>query len=524
MVRYGLEDVGYFYKGAATNKSYSLKVNGWNIIDIPEDIPKERVESEISIFLDGIKALEIPTSLMCNLRCKYCYVDDPRMKNKVVPKEVVTRILEEVSKSLPHFDPNKERRENGKDKVHISPWGAEPFMNVSTLEAIYEFCNSAYGKNNYVMGTSTNGTIWSDRIAQLITNIVKDGALNELQISLDGPPEVQNRYRPHTDGKGSFNDIEKFYYNFSHLMGDLKVKDKKHHFCSTIHLQDPEFSKMWAMSAEFFSEPNKWWSSMPSLPMRMSGEDMYGMEEINRFIDAQRLTLEVVKERAKQGITIVDFYTSKLFCSIDCKSKNAFPFCSAMNSQIGIDLDGSMYPCHGAITTPKYKPFMWFGHLFDRTISYTAYKRNIHYQYGSIWNRAKCTSCPIYHFTTGNVCWSCGPHNLAVSGEPSFDNIFKCLAYIESYKYWVAIAKISVNNPILDEIPSAFLSEVVNIDSNRKLDVMRKDMHFDRNYDGLIANAIRKVECCDCPNIEDMYYSDEWWNFDDFIDIVKKES
>ena len=90
----------------------------------------------------------------------------------------------------------------------------------------------------------------------------------------------------------------------------------------------------------------------------------------------------------------MDYYTSKLFETVSCTSRNANPFCSAMDTQVAIDLDGSIYPCHGPITTPTYKPWLWFGNLFDKTISYTKWVRNIHYQFTQ-WNKAKCTDCPV---------------------------------------------------------------------------------------------------------------------------------
>jgi radical SAM protein with 4Fe4S-binding SPASM domain len=510
VLKYDLTDLGYEYKGAATVASKEMKFGPWNIIDIPKDIDDKKVYNEVKLFLNKICAIEIPTSLKCNLRCRYCYIDDLRMKNKDVSKIDVEKILQESSKMFPGM-----MRENlhDKNKAHLTSWGAEPFVNINTLESMYEYCHEYYGKDKYQLGLSTNGTIWTDRIKQLIINLYNDGALKEIQISLDGPPDVQNKNRPYVNGKPSFDSVKDFTLNFIDLMTELKVKENKHHFCSTIHLQDDDFVNMWIESAKFFSEPNQWYTS-PYLPMRMSGEDMYGEKEINKFIEAQKQMVDVVKERVKNGIPIFPFYTSKLFGDISCKSKNANPFCSAMNTQIGIDLDGSLYPCHGPITSPTYKPWLWFGNLFDKTISYKKLIRNIYYQYNN-WNRAKCTSCLIYHYSSGSICWSCGSHNLSVSGEPTIDNIMKCKAYNKSFPYWVEIAKMTVNNPILDEIPMN-----VDIELKKKIKFNPQDGHYDRNYDGIIQNSSQKICQKSINNIENMYYDSQWWDFDDFFEEV----
>ncbi|MBU0847674.1 4Fe-4S cluster-binding domain-containing protein [Patescibacteria group bacterium] len=508
MLKYDLDDLGYQYRGAASTKLDKMEIGPWTIIDIPQHV--DNVEQEVKTFLDKIVAVEIPTSLKCNLRCKYCYISDPRMKNKEVSKEIVTKILEEFSKKFPKWIDNK-------DKVFISPWGAEPFMNIDTLEACYEFLHEKYGKDKYVLGTSTNGTIWSKRTSEWFTNLINDNALRDIQISLDGPPEVHDRYRPLAGGKPTFKLIESFSKNFFDLMKELGVKEKKHHFCSTIHLLDPEFPNMWTKAAEFFSEPNQWYTSLPNLPMRMSGEDLYSVREIERFIEAQKLILEVIRKRAKEGINVIDFYTSKLFMDIQCRTKNAFPFCSAMNSQLGIDVDGSIYPCHGPITTPEYKPYLWIGNLFDGVISYSKLKRNLYYQYGSIWNRAKCVSCPIYHYSSGSICWSCPPHNLAVTGEPSIDNVLKCIAYTESFPYWIEIAKINgINNKILEELPKEYNIRPKDINKNSLKIDYSKFNHYDRNYDGIIDKAVNKV-CGKDLDTRDLFYTDKWWKFDNFL-------
>jgi len=514
MLKYDLTDLGYKYKGAATVPSKEIKLNGWDVINIPQDIDDEKVKNDVTVFLNGVYAIEIPTSYICNLRCEYCYIDDPRMKSKKVSKDSVTKILIELEKMFPNY---KKDADIGDHKRYFSPWGAEPFMNVETLEAIYEFAHDTYGANKYLINTSTNGTIWNDRIDKFLENLLKDDAMKRIQVSLDGPPEIQNKNRPYLNGKPSFDDVAEFVDNLYRLSKDLKINRRLHTICSTIHLQGDNFDKEWVAAAEFFSEPNKWWTTAPYLPMRMSGEDMYGEDEVNRFINSQRLLVDVVKKRAEQDIPLLDFYSSRLFASMDCKSRNSFPYCSAMNSQMGIDIDGSMYPCHGAMTTPKYKPWLWFGNIFDKTIDYSKLVRNLHYQYNT-WNRGKCVSCEIYHYTSGSICWSCAPHNLAVSGEPTIDNIMKCKAYTESFKYWVEISKMYIENPILDEIK---MDNIIKSKNMIKA-INNTDMHYDRNYDGIISGSIEKTCNCDIE-IKDMYYVDDWWVFDDFFEMTSKK-
>jgi len=528
MNKYDLPDIGIKYKGVASVPTRTIEWCGLNIIDVPVDVPDQEAISFVKNFINNIVALEVPTSLVCNLRCVYCYIDDPRMKNKYVTRDQVFKILDNASEMFPGLSKDENIRKSisrsRKDaKVYLSPWGAEPFMNIPTLEMMYEFAHEYYGKNNYELSTSTNGTIWNKRVEQFFTNLYNDGAFKDIQISLDGPKWLQDKARPHANGQGSYDKIEEFSIYLKKLMKSLGYDKKPLHYCSTIHLVDDNFVSNWIAAAEFFSTPNEWFTSLPVLPMRMSGEDMQNEDHVQKFVEAQRLMADLVKKRAKQGITVCDFYTFKLFGNISAHSINAFPYCSALNTQIGIDIDGSIYPCHGPVTTPSYKPFLWFGNVFEKVISYRQLFRNFSYQYGTLWTRGKCTTCPLFNFASGNLCWSCPAHNLAITGEPSIDSAVRCVAYNESFKYWVEIAKITLDNPILKDIPYDWYNDsTLNMKEfkNKKIKVLRDKMHFDMEYDAMMANAISRFDIMERRDAGKFGMVDSWWTFDDFIDEV----
>jgi len=516
---YDISDLGYDYKNIASVPSKKIKLGKWTITDIPVDIPDEKAYNIVKNFLDGIVALEIPTSLKCNLRCEYCYITDPRMKNKNVKEEDILKILNSSAEMLPefnHVDKNKKR----KKKLYFSPWGAEPMCN-DNIEVLYEYAHEHYGKGNYSIHTSTNGTIWNERIGKLFDNLIDDGAMQSIQVSLDGPESLQNKQRPFTDGSPSYDKIKSFVHHLIDLQKEKKIKNRLYNFCSTIHLIDDNFADNWIAAAEFFSEPNKWYTSLPSMPMRMSGEDMKDNNYIIRFIEAQRRFNELARKKIKQGILCIDFYTAKLFNNIQNRSKNAFPFCSAMNSQIAIDFDGSMYPCHGPITTPKNKAFLWYGNIFDKEISFKKLYRNMNYQYGSIWTRVKCKDCELFHFSGGDICWTCPTHNLAMTGEPSIDGIPRCIAYQESFKYWADLAKLCIDSPIVDALPDNITNDLmcnrehINEETIKKFKVDLKKMHFDPRFNGLIINSNDKFNCLNCRDGNvDLY--DTWWDMDNY--------
>jgi len=526
--KYDLTILGFDYKGvASSNESKKINVDGWEITNIPDDSDIKYVEKFIREFISDIVAIEIPTSLVCNLRCNYCYISDPRMKNKDVDEKNVNQILELSSQMFPSLSKDKKirQRNNKKTKVYFSAWGAEPFTNTKTLNSLYEFGHEYYGKNEYEISLSTNGTILNDNVKKIISNIIDDNAFQSIQISLDGPEYLQNHQRPFLNKKGSFDAVKNFCSFLLDLQREKELKSRLYSFCSTIHLIDDNFSENWRNAAKFFSEPNTWHTALPVLPMRMSGEDLSNKNHINKFIYAQKEIFEVIKERAKQGVTVLDFYSNKIFGNISCRSKNAFPYCSALNTQIAVDIDGNLYPCHGPITSPLYKPFLYFGNLFEKTISYKQLMRNMNYQYGILWGLGKCEKCPLHVYGTGNICWSCPPHNLALTGEPSMDSPLKCVAYAESFKYWIAIAKMAFGEQHLEHIPNNEWFNDIEVNYNEfKNKILVKNphnnMHFDMNYNGIIDKALQRYEVEEkYHNYGDKKYISSWWDFDNFKNI-----
>ena len=65
--------------------------------NIPKAVDKDEVKRIITKQMDRLVAIEFPTSLTCNLRCKYCYIRKPSMKVTQVPAETMLKVFNEVT-------------------------------------------------------------------------------------------------------------------------------------------------------------------------------------------------------------------------------------------------------------------------------------------------------------------------------------------------------------------------------------------------------------------------------------------
>lgn len=127
----------------------------------------------------------------CNLQCEYCYADGCG----IVPDGI--RMTRETA--LAGIDFLLKSASPGRRYI-ISFAGGEPLLNIDVIA-----CAVAYARRrqrelsvNLELRILTNGTVMSPKILKLISD-------NDIfvQISLDGPPDVQDRLRPTRRGDGS---------------------------------------------------------------------------------------------------------------------------------------------------------------------------------------------------------------------------------------------------------------------------------------------------------------------------------
>ena len=156
----------------------------------------------------GFCAVNLYFSGVCNLQCKYCF--QPKIGSKM--REVNNKIIEWLDSGKMEDDVEKYI---GKDIECLALWGGEPSLNlphlVPRLRGIYE----RFPKFNSIsFSTNIAKKFQANNIIQLI-DTVKD--LNEelnrrvnvdIQFSIDGPPEVNDKDRIGSKAVEILNNIE----------------------------------------------------------------------------------------------------------------------------------------------------------------------------------------------------------------------------------------------------------------------------------------------------------------------------
>ena len=152
-----------------------------------------------------VATLDLNVSSACNLRCRYCYISfagdlqqwpaqalygcNPPLMSRDTARRAVDFLLAASGPS---------------PQVQIIFFGGEPLLNLPLIRTVLEYATEradALGKA-VRFSVSTNGLLLSQEFLALAQDYAMD-----LQVSLDGPPEVHDRYRPLPGDRPSYHQV-----------------------------------------------------------------------------------------------------------------------------------------------------------------------------------------------------------------------------------------------------------------------------------------------------------------------------
>jgi len=147
-----------------------------------------------------LQALVLNITNQCNLACTYCYefgadkIATPEGKKKYMSLETAKESVDFLL------------AESGARKaVHITFFGGETLMNFPLLREVVAYANAKAEAQGRSVGYSltTNATMLTPEIIRFLG----DNAIG-VTVSMDGPPELQDKRRVYKSGKGSYAVVE----------------------------------------------------------------------------------------------------------------------------------------------------------------------------------------------------------------------------------------------------------------------------------------------------------------------------
>jgi uncharacterized protein len=137
---------------------------------------------------------QVILNLDCNLACTYCY--EGGMKGRRYMSEGTAELLAAMAE--------KNYIAHGKG-VELSFYGGEPLMSQDLILYLSRRLKAATAGNDkgYSFNMVTNGTLLTASVAEMLIPLGFTGA----KVTLDGPRENHDRFRPFISGRGSFDTI-----------------------------------------------------------------------------------------------------------------------------------------------------------------------------------------------------------------------------------------------------------------------------------------------------------------------------
>ena len=135
-------------------------------------------------------------NLDCNFACKYCFEGD--LKGNLY-------MSQETADSLVNFI--KDKFTDNKNTLIVDFYGGEPLLSLDLIKYISRKLKSFTKERgaSYTFSLVTNGSLLKRKTAKELAEL----GLENVKITIDGPPEIHNKNRPFKSGAHSFNTLIK---------------------------------------------------------------------------------------------------------------------------------------------------------------------------------------------------------------------------------------------------------------------------------------------------------------------------
>ncbi len=330
-----------------------------------------------------IKSMCLHIAHDCNLACDYCFAakGDFGHGRCLMSAETGKRAIDFlIEKSA------------GRRNLEVDFFGGEPLMNMETVKEIVEYARGLEKEHdkNFRFTITTNGVLLDDETIEYINK-----EMSNIVLSIDGRPEVNNRFRKTINGKGSYDIIiDKYKKLVSKREGDYYVRgtftrDNLDFTNDVLHLYDCGFDQISV-------EPVM---AAPELDYSLREEDV---PEIKK--EYEKLA-ETIIEMKKNGEKINFFHFKIDLDGGPCIIKR-LKGCGCGNEYVAITPEGDIYPCHQFVGMEEWK----MGSLYDGT--FDRQKKEM-FAGNHVLSKDGCSGCWAKFYCSGG----CSANNVQYKGD-----------------------------------------------------------------------------------------------------------
>ena len=311
-----------------------------------------------------VKALCLHVAHTCNLNCSYCFASQGKYHGQraLMSFEVGKRALDFLVE-------NSGSRTN----LEVDFFGGEPLMNWQVVKDLVAYARSIEAEKHkkFRFTLTTNGVLVDDEVIDFANR-----EMNNVVMSIDGRPEVHDRFRVDLAGHGSYEKIVPKFLDFAQKRGerDYYVRGTYTHYntdftSDILHLADLGFTKL-------SMEPVV---CAPGDPCALTEDDLPKL-----FEQYEILAKEMLK-REKEGRPFTFYHYMIDLQHGPCIYKR-ISGCGSGTEYMAVTPWGDLYPCHQFVGDEKYL----MGNIWDG-VTNTALRDE--FKQCNVYARPECDNC-----------------------------------------------------------------------------------------------------------------------------------
>ncbi len=256
----------------------------------------------------------------CNLRCTYCFEKDTRCVTKYMSKETAFKTIDFLF---------QQAIDNDVDEIKVTFFGGEPMLCPELMTDIIHYSEAKSKENgkNVAYNIITNGTLYNEKIETFLDVWREYKGKVDIQLSIDGLPEIQDKNRPCASGESSSKLVEIAVPKYKEYLKKHNLSKESLHIHACV--------------------------SKESLP-RIFDSFRYFVHDLDIINSKFAWVIEDNWDDKDLDIFSAQMHRIVKWLSEITTNEKRFPFkyfdhssgCSAGQNLVAIDTDGNIYACH----------------------------------------------------------------------------------------------------------------------------------------------------------------------------------
>jgi uncharacterized protein len=298
---------------------------------------KEYAKSEPLPESFPLQTIVLNVTNQCNLSCQYCYEFG---EDKVATPEGKPKFMAwETAKSSVDY---LFLESQGRKSVHITFFGGETLMNFPLLKQVVEYARTRAQelKVNIDFSLTTNATL----LSPAIIGYLAENAIG-VTVSMDGPKEMQDKFRVFSNGRGSYDIIKPKVQN---LLATHRTRPIAARVTMTSGAMDVKKIYQHLKHELGFYEVG--FAPVTTSPDRLYSINEPGMDSVlEQFIELADEYLEFALRGEHHGFSNVSDTLSELHQGVN----KSLP-CGAGLGMVGVGPSGDIAPCHRFVDSDQH--------------------------------------------------------------------------------------------------------------------------------------------------------------------------